>query len=79
MSKPANFHRITQSLESLFRQQPEPMPFSVNTGLLPFKKVVLCQGTIMSPPQPSSARLETIAQRFVDGEEGVVEVITRFV
>lgn len=69
---------ITQSLESLFQQHPEPMPFTVNTGLLPFKKVVLCQGTIMSTCKPSSPELEAIAKRFVDGEEGVVRIIERF-
>jgi len=69
---------ITQSLESLFQQHPEPMPFSVNTGLLPFKKVVLCQGTIMSSRKPLSPELETTARRFVDGEEGVVRIIERF-
>lgn len=68
---------LTQSIESLLAAIPKPLPLYVNTALFPFKKVLLCQGTIMPARGYVNDKLQAAAQAFVDGQVGDIEIIER--
>lgn len=59
---------ITQSVESLLAALDSPLPLYVNTAILPFKGLVLCQGTIMPSIQSPSERLEAMMNAYVEGK-----------
>jgi len=66
---------ITQSIESLLAAISDPLPIYVNTALVPFKKMVLCQGTIDRAHGNVSNELQAAARAFVNGDEGKVKII----
>ncbi|KAL7533161.1 hypothetical protein ACHAXR_005856, partial [Thalassiosira sp. AJA248-18] len=66
---------ITQSIESLLSSVQDPMPIYVNTALIPFKKMVLCQGTIGRARGVVSNKLQDVAQAFVNGDPGGIKIV----
>ena len=68
---------LTQPVEDLLKSIPKPLPLFVNTALIPFKKVVICQGTLMPSLGDVSSKLEAAAKAFVDGSSGDIEIIHR--
>lgn len=68
---------LTQPVEDLLAAIPQPLPLFLNTALIPFKKVVLCQGTIMPALGNLSPKLEAAAKAFVDGSDVDIEIIER--
>ncbi len=68
---------LTQPVEDLLKSIPKPLPLFVNTALFPFKKVVLCQGTMMPSLGEISPKLEAAAKAFDDGSGGDIEIIDR--
>ena len=68
---------LTQPVEDLLAAIPQPLPLFLNTALIPFKKVVLCQGTIMPALGNLSPKLEAAPNAFVDGSDVDIEIIKR--
>ena len=68
---------ITQSVESLIASISKPLPIFVNTALVPFKNLVLCQGTIMPALGNVARELETAATAFVNGTAEGIKVIEK--
>lgn len=66
---------ITQSMESLLKQVGRPLPLFINTALIPFKKMVLCQGTIVQAMGDISTKLQRTASKFVNGDDGGLKVV----
>ena len=52
---------ITQSLQSIVSQIEMPLPIFLTTGVLPFKKMILCQGTFMPLMKEPSQKLSLAA------------------
>ena len=68
---------ITQSLQSIVSQMEMTLPIFLTTGVLPFKKMILCQGTFMPLMKEPSRKLSLAAQAFVSGDESPIEVLER--
>ncbi len=66
---------ITQPLEEILQQVPGALPQYINTGLIPFKKVTLCQGTLMPSMNTISGKLKNAANTYVNGE-GSIRMVT---
>eukprot|EP00554_Chaetoceros_debilis_P006062 CAMPEP_0194076180 /NCGR_PEP_ID=MMETSP0149-20130528/3024_1 /TAXON_ID=122233 /ORGANISM="Chaetoceros debilis, Strain MM31A-1" /LENGTH=569 /DNA_ID=CAMNT_0038756851 /DNA_START=66 /DNA_END=1775 /DNA_ORIENTATION=+ len=67
---------ITQSVQSLLVSVRQPLPIFINTSVIPFKKIILCQGTIMPAMGGVSSKLNSVAASFVQGSnESGVEVL----
>ena len=65
---------ITQSVESLLASVPAPLPLYIKTALVPFKGIILCQGTIV--PANASRELQTAATAFANGNEAGINVLS---
>ena len=65
---------ITQSVQSILSSIPEPLPLYIKTAVIPFKGMILCQGTIV--PGSASPELESAAIAFANGFEDGIEVLT---
>ncbi len=69
---------ISQSVQQLLASVPRPLPLFLRTGLIPFKKMILCQGTVMEVgPNSISHALEKTAIAFINGDESGVEILER--
>lgn len=67
---------ITQSVQSLLEPLNQSLPISINTAILPFKGIIICQGTVMPALAESSARMKKAARAYI--ETGAkVEVVQR--
>lgn len=67
---------ITQSIESLLSSAPSStLPMYVNTALIPYKKLVLCQGTIVPSLGVISNKLHAAANGFINNGGGRMKVI----
>jgi len=69
---------ITQSLEFLLKQIPQPLPMFINTALFPFKNMVLCQGTIVPAMGDISPKFGAAARSFVNGDDNGMKIIEHF-
>lgn len=49
----------------------------INTGIFPFKDVVVCQGTIVSADEETSDRLKAAAQAYVDGDTSGFSIVEK--
>eukprot|EP00592_Proboscia_alata_P008327 CAMPEP_0194356890 /NCGR_PEP_ID=MMETSP0174-20130528/4449_1 /TAXON_ID=216777 /ORGANISM="Proboscia alata, Strain PI-D3" /LENGTH=577 /DNA_ID=CAMNT_0039126673 /DNA_START=248 /DNA_END=1981 /DNA_ORIENTATION=- len=52
---------ISQSIQSLLDPMNTPLPIHINTAILPFKKSVVCQGTVFQRSQSLSKSFKAIA------------------
>lgn len=69
---------ISQSVQQLLAPLSRPLPLFLRTGLIPFKKMILCQGTVIGVhPTSISHSLEKAAIAFINGGESAVEILER--
>lgn len=67
---------ISQPIESLLSQANQPLPMFINTGIFPFKNMVLCQGTIIPALGEVSNRLKATAEAYVKGDVSELTTVT---
>lgn len=59
---------ITQSIQSLLEPMNVPLPIHIRTGILPYKKAIVCQGTIMPSVEDAAKPFEAAAIAYTKGE-----------
>lgn len=59
---------ITQSIKSLLEPMKAPSPIYIRTAILPYKELIICQGTIMASPKAPTIAFEATSSAFTQGK-----------